>query len=205
MAPTVFETLEDNLIDALEAVGRLDRDTEGLLLFSTDGQLIHRLTHPRHDVERTYLAKLENVPTNRAVARALAGELVLRDGHVPKPTTLRGVDDSALLTALGLDEGAWWQVTLTEGKYHEVRRLCAAMMAPVERLMRSQYASVTLQEPTGRWMTPGESRRLSEDETARLYDTVGLSPTRTWIELTHLETVHESESWAAEYRAQSKS
>lgn len=187
---TVFDDLGELALDGLESVGRLDLDSEGVLLFTTDGQLIHRLTHPRHQVPRTYLVALARPPKEALVTQALAGSLILNDGHLPKPVSLGCVEDAS---AHGLEpEQLGWKVVLTEGKYHEVRRLFAALGSHVERLIRIDYAEVDLVEPTsGERMEAGTSRRLGMAEVEALYARVGLEVVRDQVELEVLGAVEE--------------
>ena len=184
---TVFDDLGALAVDGLEAVGRLDLDSEGVLLFTTDGQLLHRLTHPRYQVNRTYLVALSRPPTMALVERARAGQLDLNDGHTPHPTALEPAED---VTEHGLEpDQLGWRVTLTEGKYHEVRRLFAALDSHVERLIRIDYAEVDLRGPSGERMEPGTARRLGRGEVEALYARVGLEVVRDQVELEGLGPV----------------
>lgn len=130
-------------------VGRLDRDSEGLLLLTNDGELANRLTHPRYGVEKEYLAEVEGRPTSRHVASIRAG-VELEDGPA-RAASVRIVD--------ARDDRGQLRVVMTEGRKREVRRLFAAVGLPVTRLVRLRVGSVTL----GR-MRPGELRELSADE-----------------------------------------
>ena len=145
---TVFDLVPD--IPGLTYVGRLDYLTEGVLLFTTDGAAAHVLMHPRHEVERTYVATVTgDVPS--AVRRARRG-VELGDGLVvPR-------DISAEPLAAG--RGRWeLSVTITEGRNREVRRLCKELGHFVERLVRVRYGPVTL----GR-LASGETRKLTRNE-----------------------------------------
>jgi pseudouridine synthase len=171
-APTVFDTLHDaglgHLVARVEPVGRLDRDTSGLLLLTADGRLIQRLTHPKRAVERTYHAEVEGVPDPDTVARLRAGDFALRDGHTPHPTRLE-------------PEGAGWTITLTEGKYHEVRRIFAAAGAPVVTLRRTGFAGFGVDDLGGARVT-----RLEEDALTRLYEALGVSLPPLELEVRHV-------------------
>lgn len=113
----------------LEAIGRLDKDTSGLLLFTEDGALNQRIRHPSRQVERRYLATLAR-PLDPSVAQnALTEGVTLRDGATVRPLRLEASDASQLV----------WNVTVVEGKYHEVRRLFAALGNHVEALHRKGY------------------------------------------------------------------
>jgi len=160
-APTVFDALEDEgfgpLVARVEPIGRLDRDTSGLLLLTGDGRLIQRLTHPKRAVERTYFAEVDGEPDPEIVDRIRAGAFALRDGHTPHPTRL-------------VSEGSGWTITLTEGKYHEVRRIFAAAGAPVVALRRTGFAGFRLEDLKGQ-----KVRRLEEEELSALYASLGVS------------------------------
>jgi 23S rRNA pseudouridine2605 synthase len=141
------------------AVGRLDRDTEGLLLFTNDGELANRLLHPRHGVEREYLVEVEGVPTERHASR-MRGGVQLEDG------VARAV--SARVSARTRNRGAV-RIVLAEGRKREVRRMLAAVGLPVRRLVRVRYGPIRL----GR-MPAGRTRELSPAEVRALYRVAGL-------------------------------
>jgi 23S rRNA pseudouridine2605 synthase len=141
------------------AVGRLDRETEGLLLFTNDGELANRLMHPRHAVEREYLAEVDAVANERQAARLRRG-VALEDGPA------RAV--AARPVARSRGRGAI-RVVVTEGRKREVRRMLAAVGLPVRRLVRVRYGPIRL----GR-MPPGRSRALDPAEVRALYRVAGL-------------------------------
>jgi pseudouridine synthase len=141
------------------AVGRLDRDTEGLLLFTNDGELANRLLHPRHAVEREYLAEVEGAPTERHVARLRRG-VELEDGPA-RAASARPVARSGGRGAVRL--------VVTEGRKREVRRMLAAVGLPVRRLIRVRFGPVRLGA-----MAAGQTRRLSSAEVRSLYRAAGL-------------------------------
>lgn len=140
-------------------VGRLDRYTEGLLLLTNDGDLAHRLAHPRYGVEKEYLAEVEGVPTPRHLARLRRG-VRLDDGPA------RAAD--ARLAGRSGGRGAV-HVVMTEGRKREVRRMLEAVGLPVRRLIRTRVGPVRL----GR-LRPGETRDLSPEEVRALYRAAGL-------------------------------
>jgi 23S rRNA pseudouridine2605 synthase len=143
---TVFSLVPD--IPGLIYVGRLDYLTEGVLLFTTNGAAAHALTHPRNEVERTYVATVRG-DVARAVREARRG-VMLHDG----PVRLRDV------SAKALDPGRWeLTVTITEGRNREIRRLCKALGLYVDRLVRVRYGAITL----GR-LAPGETRPATAKE-----------------------------------------
>jgi 23S rRNA pseudouridine2605 synthase len=138
----------------LTYVGRLDYLTEGVLLLTTDGAAAHALTHPSREVERTYVATVTG-DARKAADRAKRG-VTLEDGPV------RASD--AVSRALG--GGRWaFEVTLTEGRTREVRRLCEALGLTVERLVRTRFGPVALGAlPSGasRPLTSGERRAIAD-------------------------------------------
>jgi pseudouridine synthase len=130
-------------------VGRLDRDSEGLLLLTNDGELGNRLLHPRYAVEKEYLAEVNGAPSDRQVARIRRG-VELEDGFA-KPKAVRVVAASGPRGALRL--------TMTEGRKREVRRLLAEVGLPVVRLVRLRIGPVKLGD-----LPPGELRELTPEE-----------------------------------------
>ncbi len=140
-------------------VGRLDRDTEGLLLLTNDGDLAHRLAHPRHGVEKEYLAEVEGSPTPARIGRLRRG--VELDDGIAKAVDARSVGRAGGRFAV--------RVVMTEGRKREVRRMLEAVGLPVRRLIRTRVGPVRL----GR-MKAGELRDLSHDEVRDLYRTAGL-------------------------------
>ncbi len=145
--------------DRLFHVGRLDVDSEGLLLLTNDGELAHRLQHPSHGVPKWYLAQVPG-PVPREFGRRLTAGVELADGVVAVDSF--AVVDSAPGRALV-------ELVLHEGRKHVVRRLLAEVGHPVERLVRTRVGSVRLGE-----LPPGRVRALSRGEVAGLYRDVGL-------------------------------
>ncbi len=134
----------------LKPVGRLDKATEGLLLFTNDGDLLHRLISPRKEVPKVYYAKHEGTAVEADVAAFAAG-LTLRDGTACLP---------AKLEPLGPGESL---ITVCEGKYHQVRRMMASRNMTVLYLERRQEDFLTLGD-----LPRGEIRELTAEETADL-------------------------------------
>lgn len=148
---TVMELLPDayRYLD-LKPVGRLDKATEGLLLFTNDGDLLHRLISPKKEVPKVYYARHEGTASEEDVAAFAAG-LTLRDGSLCLP---------AKLEPLGAGESL---ITVCEGKYHQVRRMMASREMPVTYLERKQEGGLTLGDlPRGavRELTEAEIREL---------------------------------------------
>lgn len=139
--PTAYALLEGApLARDLRPVGRLDKETSGLLLWTTDGSLLHRLTHPKYGVEREYAV---------ALARPFeppSANLVLEDGHRPDISELRVRDPAELHRALDRPPEAtvFASIVLTGGKFHEVRRIFAALGSHVCALCRVRYGSISL-------------------------------------------------------------
>ncbi len=157
---TVLDLLPESERRGLFPVGRLDKDTEGLLILTTDGQLCHALMSPRRHVEKVYLAGVSGELAPDAAAR-FAGGLVLRDGTECRPATLEPAGTEDGLTV--------WRVALREGKYHQVKRMIAAVGGHVETLRRVAVGTLTL--PEG--LAPGEWRPLLPDELKRLLSHTG--------------------------------
>ena len=140
-------------------VGRLDADTEGLMLLTNDGELAHRLMHPSFEVPKTYLATVTgSVPAG--LGKTLRAGIELDDGPV-------AVDDFAVVDAV--PGKTLVRVTLHEGRKRIVRRLLAAAGYPVEALVRTNIGAVTLGE-----QRPGSIRALTRKEVGDLYKAVGL-------------------------------
>jgi len=138
-------------------VGRLDRDSEGLLLLTNDGDLANALMHPRFSVEKEYLAEVEGVPTTKHVGQLRRG-VELEDGHARAK--------SARVAGRSGDRGAV-RLVMTEGRKREVRRLLDAVGLPVTRLVRVRVGAVRLGG-----LPPGELRELSHDEVIALRQVV---------------------------------
>lgn len=132
----------------LRIVGRLDKDTTGLLLLTTDGDLLHRLTHPRHETPKCYVADYAG-ELSSPEARFAAG-LTLEDDTVCKPASFEPLGPARA------------RITITEGKYHQVRRMVAACGGHVVRLHRETLGSLQL-DPA---LAPGDARKLTADELA---------------------------------------
>ncbi|VAX76818.1 Ribosomal large subunit pseudouridine synthase B [Serratia symbiotica] len=141
--PTVFTRLPKLRGARWVGVGRLDINTSGLLLFTTDGELAHHLMHPRREVERTYAVRVFGQPDANTVKKLKSG-VQLEDGLAAFRTiTFKG--------AKGLNH--WYKVTLSEGRNREVRRLWAAVGIQVSRLIRIAYGNIILPKglPHGGW------------------------------------------------------
>jgi 23S rRNA pseudouridine2605 synthase len=155
--PTVFARLPKLRDGRWIAVGRLDLNSSGLLLFTDSGELANRLMHPRHEVEREYAVRVLGELTREAEQRLLSG-VPLEDGEARfsqlEPME-RGRERSA---------NRWYRVTLGEGRKREVRRLFEAVGCKVSRLIRIRYGAMRLP----RSLKPGRWLELAPDEVARL-------------------------------------
>jgi len=156
--PTVMDLV--NLEERLYPVGRLDQDTEGLLLLTNDGELANRLLHPSFEVERTYLALVPG-PVRRETLRRLTEGVELDDG-LARPRRVRVAEEHRGKALL--------EVVMTEGRKHEVRRMLAAVGAPVERLARVAFGGVELGD-----LRQGKWRFLDRPEIAKLHAAAGTS------------------------------
>jgi 23S rRNA pseudouridine2605 synthase len=146
--PTVVELVPDT--GRLYPVGRLDADSSGLILLTNDGDLAHRLTHPRFEVPKTYLATVSRAPVGESALRKLRAGVELDDG-VTAPARVRRVGADRL------------EITIHEGRNRQVRRMCEAVGHPVRSLKRVAFGPLKL----GR-LPSGGYRRLSEIEIAEL-------------------------------------
>lgn len=153
---TVFDLLPTTL-PRLHSVGRLDRETEGLLLLTDDGDLTYRLTHPSHEVPKEYIVLVQGSPTPEALHQ-------LRHGVE--------LDDRATATAFvelmdqrrpWESDSTWLRIVLWEGRNRQIRRMCLEVGHPVLRLRRASIGPIRLGE-----MKPGEWRRLTKAEVSAL-------------------------------------
>lgn len=173
------------LTDRLFVVGRLDLNSEGLLLLTDDGELAHRLTHPRYEHPKEYEVLVEGQPDERALESWRRG--VFLDGRPTAP---------AEVTLLRQEPGrTWLRVVLREGRKRQVRRVAAMLGFPVLRLIRVRIGPLRLGDlPPGRW------RRLSEAELAALRaETMDDRPQTTKHETRH-ETFHHHNRRAGRIR-----
>jgi 23S rRNA pseudouridine2605 synthase len=145
--PTVVELVDHPA--RVVPVGRLDYGTTGALLLTNDGELAHRLAHPRYEVEKVYEAEVEHDPSEESLARLRAG-IELDDGPT-SPAQARRLGPGRV------------EVAIHEGRKHQVRRMLEAVGHPVKRLHRSRYAGLTLEG-----LEPGQWRELEPSEVERL-------------------------------------
>lgn len=140
----------------LYPVGRLDADSEGLILVSNDGELTNRVTHPSFGITKTYLALVSGIPGSRQIRRLTEG-VQLEDGPA-RAESARIVDTSA-------DGRALVEVVMVEGRNREVRRMFEAVGHEVERLVRTAIGPIT--DPD---LAPGGSRKLDASEVRKLHE-----------------------------------
>jgi 23S rRNA pseudouridine2605 synthase len=143
--PILPEILPPDLRGTVFPVGRLDQDSEGLLLLTNDGELALRLTHPRFDHEKEYRVQLQTAMGDDALERLRAG--MVMDGRQTKPLTIKRVSSNTLL------------ITLTEGKNRQVRRMCETVGCTVRHLTRVRIGPIGIGE-----MRPGDLRPLTDGE-----------------------------------------
>ena len=154
--PTVTDLLKDEIKARLFPVGRLDYDTEGLILMTNDGDFSYKITHPKHNVEKTYIATLKGGITETGLKKLRQG-IELEDGFVTSPAQVRVLDAKEGHTFV--------QITIHEGKNRQVRHMFEAVGAKVSGLKRISIGSVELGNlPVGRW------RYLTSHEISRLKD-----------------------------------
>ena len=164
--PTVIDLLSKGGVrEYVYPVGRLDYDSEGLLILTSDGDLAARLTHPRHGVDREYEVKVLGIPDDQKIARLRAG--IPLDGKRTQPA------DVALKRVLPEGKGAILSLIISEGRNRQIRRMCEAVGHPVSKLKRIRIGPVT--DPKIR---PGEFRDLDEQEIAALKRAASKSPGR---------------------------
>jgi pseudouridine synthase len=156
--PTITDFLGDR-VERLFHVGRLDYDTEGLMILTNDGELAHRLAHPSYEVAKTYLADVPG-PVPKSLGQALARGVELEDG-VAVADKFRVIEQSG--------NRALVEITLHEGRKRIVRRMLAEVGHPVSRLVRTDVGPVRLGG-----LRPGTTRDLTTREIGELYAAVRL-------------------------------
>lgn len=158
--PTVVHHLPDYGVP-LKPVGRLDMDTEGLILCTNDGELAHRLSHPRYGVEKEYEAIVTGIVEERAL-NALRNGVYIEGGRTA-PAKVEIIHAEPRTNTTGL------RITIHEGRNRQVRLMCEAVEHPVQKLRRIRYAFLR-----SKGMRPGEARLLGKQELDKLRELVGL-------------------------------
>src|SRR5260221_8073922 len=157
--PTVMDLLK-GVKEYVYPVGRLDYDSEGLLLLTNDGDLAARLMHPSHEIEKVYEARVRGVPAPEDLERLAKGIMI--DGRRTAPAKIRLADRPAKVTASGTEQ-TFVEVVLHEGRQRQVRRMFESIGHPVGRLRRMRIGPITDEQiPIGHW------RELDEQELTRL-------------------------------------
>lgn len=138
-------------------IGRLDYDTQGVLLFTNDGELANKLTSPHSNVEKEYLVRVEGHADKNALGRLVRGVII--DGYKTKPAEAEVIEykkdtNTSLL-----------RIVITEGKYHQVKKMCEAVGLPVKRLTRLRFATISTEG-----IAKGQYRRLKIHEVKQLYN-----------------------------------
>jgi 16S rRNA pseudouridine516 synthase len=142
-------------VQGVQAVGRLDQDTTGLLLLTDDGKFIHRMSSPRHHVPKVYEVRVKHPLDDKQVSRLLSGVVLDDDPQPVRAAACDAVSEFHL------------RLTLTEGKYHQVKRMVAAVSNRVEALHRSQVGQLRLPDD----LLPGQWRWLGPEDVAKVQTT----------------------------------
>lgn len=148
--------------ERLFPVGRLDMESEGLMLLTNDGELMQRLTHPKYHVPKVYEVAVLGSITDEKIGRMRSG-MRLRNGEVTRPAKVKIISRDEHKTVLGIGLG--------EGKNRQIRRMCEALHLHLLNLKRVELGSVRLEG-----LPVGEHRKLEKDEVKDLYQTAGLAP-----------------------------
>ncbi|MBQ7447607.1 MAG: rRNA pseudouridine synthase [Eubacterium sp.] len=150
---TVIDLITERNRRDLFPVGRLDKDTEGLLLITNDGPLAHRLLSPRHHVDKVYYARIDGIVSDQEI-KAFSSGLTVDDTFTAMPADLK------VLRTVPENRTSEVEITIREGKYHQIKRMFHAVDMEVLFLKRIQMGSLVL-DPA---LSPGEYRRLTESE-----------------------------------------
>jgi 23S rRNA pseudouridine2457 synthase len=168
--PEGRSTLADYVtIPGVYAAGRLDMDSEGLLLLTSDGTLAHHITDPQHKLPKLYLAQVERIPNEEALEQLRKG--VLLNGKKTRPAEVRLLSDDPQLLDRPVPirfrknvPTAWVEITLREGLNRQVRRMTAAVGYPTLRLVRVAIGPIVLGD-----LLPGQWRDLTSSEIQQIY------------------------------------
>ena len=171
--PDGRKTLADYIdLPGVYAAGRLDLDSEGLLLLTSDGRLAHFITDPQHKLEKFYLVQVERIPTEEDLEQLRGG--VVLNGKKTKPAVARLLSDDPQLPDRPVPirfrknvPTAWLEITLREGLNRQVRRMTAAVGHPTLRLVRVAIGPIALYG-----IQPGEWRDLTNSEIEQIYSVV---------------------------------
>ncbi|HLA48445.1 MAG: pseudouridine synthase [Nitrospinae bacterium RIFCSPLOWO2_12_39_16] len=155
--PTVIDLLR-GVKKNVYPVGRLDFNTEGILLLTNDGDFAQHLAHPRHKIPKTYSVKISGVPTEKELRKLSDGVVVFKRKTAPAQVRFDRTTGN----------NSWLTITLHEGKKRQIRRMCEIIGHPVIKLKRIKYGFLELGN-----LKPGEYRSLSSQEAKRLMETTG--------------------------------
>ena len=156
-------------VPGVYAAGRLDMDSEGLMLLTSDGALAHRIMDPQHKLPKVYLAQVERLPSEEALAQLRQG--IKLSGKRTKPADVRVLQDVPELPERPVPirfrksvPTFWLEIILREGVNRQVRRMTAAVGHPTLRVVRTAIGPIALGD-----LKPGQWRELSQDEIKRIY------------------------------------
>jgi len=138
-------------------IGRLDYDTSGLLLLTNDGEFANLMMHPKHEIDKIYIAKLEGIPTGNQISTLKKGILIDGRKTAPCKIKLKSTDKVKHISLVS--------ITIHEGRYHQVKKMFEAIGLPVIKLKRESFAFLTLDG-----LKAGEYRKLTPKEVHQLYD-----------------------------------
>jgi 23S rRNA pseudouridine2457 synthase len=167
------QTLSDFIdMPGVYAAGRLDRNSEGLLLLSDDGEILHRVTHPRWKLPKVYLAQVEGIPTPEALQQLRSGVIIKGERTAPAQVELLArAPNVPPREVRHYHPTPWLRVVLKEGKKRQIRRMTAAVGFPTLRLIRVAIGPLTLGN-----LSPGQWRQLTETQRRTLFRALGLDP-----------------------------
>lgn len=149
---TVLEFIDEPRKDNLSVAGRLDIDTTGLVLLTDDGQWLHKVISPKHHCPKTYLVETEKPLSDKQIAKLESGVWLNNEKTRTKPASVEVIDEYH------------YRLTITEGRYHQVKRMFAAIENHVESLHREQIGAICLDAD----LQPGEYRALTDSEIASI-------------------------------------
>ena len=167
------QTLADYIdLTGVYAAGRLDMDSEGLLLLTSDGRLAHHITDPQHKLPKLYLAQIERIPSEEALEQLRTG--VVLNGKKTKPAEVRLLPDDPQLPDRPVPirfrknvPTAWLEIMLREGLNRQIRRMTAAVGSPTLRLVRVAIGPIVLGN-----LQPGDWRNVTSGEISQIYSAV---------------------------------
>jgi len=175
--PDLRPTLSDYImVPDVYAAGRLDFDSEGLMLLTNDGALNHRITSPKYHLPKVYMVQIEGIPDSEAILKLQEGPII-KGNYKTKPCLAEMIEaptvEERSKPVVLKKESSWLKVTLREGKKRQVRHMTAAIGYPTLRLIRLSIGRIGLSN-----MHPGEWRFLQDDEIRNLRDDLKLSFSR---------------------------